>query len=344
MQHLLDRHLHVGRGVVGNGVLDVAREVLGQFFHLLAHALGGGQRVGVRRQHNGEGRRRLAVQAGAELVVVGADLDAGHVAQQHLGAIGVGAQHDLAEAVHGAQLTVGRDRGRDALRFRVGRRADAAARDQDVLARDGLVDLVHAQVEAHQLGGIHPDPHGARRREQLELAHAGHARDRVLHVARDVVGQRRLVQRPILGRQRHDHQEAGTGLLVLQALLLHGPGQLRYHVRHAVLHVNLSQVRVGARREGGGDGGRAVGIADRLVIDQALGAVELVFDDTGDRFRHFLGRSARVGSGDRDGRRGHVGVLRHRHVRDGQHPGQQNEQGDYPGENWSINKKLRHVG
>ncbi|MDT4824452.1 hypothetical protein FQZ97_577000 [compost metagenome] len=193
MDHLFDGHLHVGRGVVRNGVGDVAREVLGQLLHLLAHALRGRQRVRVRRQHDGEGRRRLAVQAGAELVVVRADFDASDVAQQHLGAVGIGAQDDLAEALDRAQLAVGRDRGGDALRIRVGRRADAAAGNHHVLVGDRLVDLRHTQVEAHQLGWVHPDAHGARRGEQLELAYAGHARHRVLDIAGDVVGQRGLV-------------------------------------------------------------------------------------------------------------------------------------------------------
>jgi hypothetical protein len=42
-------------------------------------------------------RRWLAVQARERRIGLAADLDARHVAQAHAGAVGVGAQHDVAE-------------------------------------------------------------------------------------------------------------------------------------------------------------------------------------------------------------------------------------------------------
>src|SRR5690606_41342075 len=49
----------------------------------------------------------------------------------------------------------------------------------------------------------------------------------------------------------------------------------------SVLHVDLSQVRIRARRKCGGDLGLAVRIADGFVIQQPLGAIELVLDHAG---------------------------------------------------------------
>src|SRR3546814_13157791 len=97
-------------------------------------------------------------------------------------------------------------------------------------------------------------------------------------------------------------------------------------------------------RSGGGDRRLAVRVADGLVVKQALGAVELVFDDAGDRLGHFFGRGAGIGGRDGNGRRRHVGILRDRHVGDRQQPGQQDEQAEYQGEYGSVNKDGKRAG
>src|SRR3546814_5668151 len=90
----------------------------------------------------------------------------------HRRAVGIGAQLDVAEGLYRRQLPVDDDRRGGALAVGVGRRAHAAGRDQHVLPADGGIDLGRAEVEAHQLVGVDPDAHGARRGEQLELPHA----------------------------------------------------------------------------------------------------------------------------------------------------------------------------
>ncbi len=74
--------------------------------------------------------------------------------------------------------------------------------------------------------------------------------------------------------QRIDQQEAGGGLLGLDAEGQHGLRHARLGLLQTVLHVDLGQFGVGPRLEGDGDLGYAVGVAGGLEVQQVLGAVE----------------------------------------------------------------------
>ena len=158
--------------------------------------LGRGQRVAARRQLHADADGRLAVQARRGRIGLAAELDARDVAQPHGRAVGVGAQHDVAELLDGGELAVDHHRGGDRLARRVGQVADGAGGHLRVLRADGRVDVGRRQVEALQLGRVDPDAHRALGAEQLRLADAGHALDFGQHVARRVVAQRDRVDRP----------------------------------------------------------------------------------------------------------------------------------------------------
>ncbi len=107
---LLDRGLHGGGDVVGDVPLEARREELGQLLHLGADGARRLQRVAVGGQGDRDAGGLAAVQAGRELVGVAAEFDPGDVAQAHVRAVGIGAQHDGAEIVHGAELALDDDR------------------------------------------------------------------------------------------------------------------------------------------------------------------------------------------------------------------------------------------
>ncbi|MCY1358516.1 hypothetical protein D9M69_450520 [compost metagenome] len=117
--------------------------------------------------------------------------------------------------------------------------------------------------------------------------------------------------------------------------------QARLHGFQAVLHIHLSQFRVSARLEGGLDGGAAQA-ALGFEIQQVIGAVELFLDQADHTLVHGLRRSAGVHGVDFDLWRCNIGVLRHRQLRNGQRTGQQDEQGNHPGEHRAVDKELRH--
>ena len=157
--------------------------------------------------------------------------------------------------------------------------ADRARRDLRVLRADRGVDVGRRQVEADQLGRIDPDAHRALGAEQLRLADAGHALDLGQHVARRVVAQRDRVERRVVGREDREQQEVGARLVDAHALLRHRCRQAR----------RRRATGGSARRPAPGRGwcrsakvsvmlAGAVGLADRLHVDQAGRAVHLLLD------------------------------------------------------------------
>src|SRR3546814_7247471 len=73
---------------LGNVVLDARREEAGQLRQLLAHRIGGGQRIAGGRELHADGGARLTIQPAGEVVAHAADLDVRDVAQTHAGAAG----------------------------------------------------------------------------------------------------------------------------------------------------------------------------------------------------------------------------------------------------------------
>ncbi len=219
-----------------------------------------------------------------------------------------------------------------------------AGRDLGVLRPHRVVDVGRLQAKGHQLGRVEPDAHGTLGAEQLGLAHTGNALQLGLDEAGGIVAQADRVVGRVAAGQRHEQQEVRAGLVDAHALLHHRRRQARRGTRQPVLHLDLGQIDVGAGLEGGGDGTAAVGLRHRLHVDHAGRAIELLLDDRQHAVFQHLGRRARVGGIDDDGRRRHRGVLRHRQLGDGRPAQHHDEQRDDPGEDRPVDEKTReHV-
>jgi hypothetical protein len=109
-----------------------------------------------------------------------------------------------------------------------------------------------------------------------------------------IVAQRHRVEHRVVARTGCEEQEVRIRLVDPHALLHHGLRQARRRAPEAVLHVDLRQIGVGAGLEAQRDAAGAVGLADRLHVDQAGRAVHLALDDADDAVLQRLRRGAGV--------------------------------------------------
>jgi hypothetical protein len=96
-ENLVDALRDGARGVERDGVVQIARETWFHFRHELADLIGVIERVGAGQLIDGQNRRRLSVQASANVVKLRAQLDARDVLEPHHRAVRVLAQDDLAK-------------------------------------------------------------------------------------------------------------------------------------------------------------------------------------------------------------------------------------------------------
>ena len=325
VHHLGDRDFDERRGVIRDLVLNALREVAAQLIHFGADHIAGTQGVRLRCQFDAESARRLAVQAGAVLVLLAADLNPCHIADPDRGTVRVGAQDNIAELLRARQLAFNQHRGGNFLGRAPRQITDAAGRYLRVLAGNRFVDVRRCQVETNEFLRVDPDPHGPFRAILLSLADPFNALDLVHHVARQVVAEGNLIQPAarVCG-QRYQHQEARGDFLHLQALLDNGLWQTRLHRFKAVLHVDLSHFRVGTRLERGRNAGTAQ-TALRLEIQQAVGAVELLLNQADHALVQGMRRRAGVHRIHFNLRRCDHRVFGHGQLRQRQGSGQHNE-------------------
>ncbi len=81
MHHGLDRVAHEDGRVIDDAVIEPVREILLQFLHGRADAIGDFDRVGAGSLEDRNGHGRLVVEQRAQTVLRRVDLDAGHIAQ-----------------------------------------------------------------------------------------------------------------------------------------------------------------------------------------------------------------------------------------------------------------------
>ncbi|MPM80064.1 hypothetical protein SDC9_127109 [bioreactor metagenome] len=317
MHHLLDGDLNELGGVVRRRPLHALRQERLQIGHLVVDQLGRSHGVGGGCQLHGHGDGGLAVQARVEGVGFNAQLDAGHILDAHGGAVGVGAQHHVAELFRRAQLA-GHDDGGAHGGAGDGRGiAQRATRNLLVLCGNGLVHRSNRQTVTLQLGRVHPHAHGAACSEQLRLAHAFQTLHFGQHVAVHIIGNVVTRGGTVRRLERQNHQEVAHRLVDAHTQCLHDGWQTRQRTRQAVLHVHLGQIGVGARLEGHGE--RALSASGRLGlhVHEAFGAVDFPLDKLQHRVGHGLGRGTRIGGRHRDGGRRNRRELCHRQLCDG---------------------------
>ena len=118
-----------------------------------------------------------------------------------------------------------------------------------------LVDNINRrEVIFIQQVAVEPDTHGILRTEQLYIAHAVKAADRVFDVGGNVVGNIILGSAWIIRDKSGNQQEAATGFLNANTLLLYFLWQQRRRQLQFVLHLHLGDIRIGAGLKSERDG------------------------------------------------------------------------------------------
>ena len=274
-----------------------------------------------------------------------AEFDARDVAQAHdLARGGFGAQHDVAELLRdrrGARaaltcISKARAGGR-------GRLADLAGRDLDVLFGQRVLDVHGGDAEIGEPVRIEPDAHRiAALAEDLHVAHAGQALQRIDDLQRGVIAQRDRIDGMVGRGQVDDEDEVRILLLDGHAGLIDDRRQRRGRLRDAILHVHRRDRERIADLEGDGDGRGAVVRTGRRHIGHAGDAVDLLFE----RRRHRVGHDLRAGAGidrgdDHLGRRD-VGKLRDRQQEIADRARHHHDDGDGGGEDRAKGEEADH--
>ena len=316
LDHALDGFGHHWGGVVREYHLHAWREEGLQVADGLAQRLGGIQRVGAVGQFHRQAGSRVAIELGADGVVLAAQGNVRDVAQAYLRTILVDLQQDRLELLGGLQASLADDGGVQLLARHGRQAAKLTGGHLDVLSGDRGLHVHRGQVVVVQLGRVEPDPHGVLGTEHLEVTDTRGPGDRVLHVRHDVVRQVVLGHAAVLGNHADHQQEVLHRLGHADALLLYFLRQQRGGQVELVLHLDLRGIGVGALLEGRGDGHAAVGVTFRGHITQVVDAVELLLDHLDHGVLHGLRRGTRIGHGDRDRGRRDARVLVDRQFED----------------------------
>ncbi len=222
MHHAFDGGGNHRRGVVGINHFDARREERLELGDRLADRCCGVERIATRGKAYPQARRWPAVVLGADRIALRSQLDLGHIAQTHLRSVGIDLQQDFLELLRRLQPGLADDRGVELLGFNCRQAAELAGRHLYVLFLDRRANIHCGQLELLQLARIEPDTHRVLGAEHLKVANAGRARDRVLHIGDDIVGQVEVALLPVLGYQCHHHQEVARRFRHTNALLLNG--------------------------------------------------------------------------------------------------------------------------
>ena len=307
---LLDRGLDELGGVEGHHVVDAGGELLLQLVHPGAHFVRHFERVGAGLQEDAHAHHRLAEQRGAGVVVLGAELDPGHVLDaQHATRAG-GADDDVAELLGGGQAPLGGDGVHQLLAGGGRLLADLPGGVLAVLGGDGVGDIGGRDAQLGHAVRLQPQADRVvEGTEDLGVTHARDALEVVDDVDQRVVGQEQRRPAGIRRGQRGDHQDVVGALLHRHAKLAHHVGQARFGNLDPVIDVDGGHVDVGADLEGRGDRQAAVGRGAGVEVEQVLDARELLLDGAGHRPGEGFGGGAGVGGGDHHRRRGDLGVL-----------------------------------
>ena len=309
MDHGFDRRAHELRRVVLDAVFHALREVFFQFVHLGAHVGRQLQRVGIRCLENTHADGRIIVQQRTQRVAVGAHFHARHVLQVRHGAVRIGAHDDGAKFLGRLQTALSID-GQLEVRVFCRRGADDTCGHLHVLLADGVDDVIGRHAARRHFLRVEPDAHGVvTRAKDLDVAHAGQARQLVLDVEHGVVTQVHVVIALVRRHQMHHHGQVGRRLDGRHADLAHFLGQARQGALHTVLHLRLGLLDVGADLEGHGQHHRAVGRVLRGHVEHVLDAVDLLFERRGDGFGDHFRVSTRILRAHHHGWRHDVGIF-----------------------------------
>ena len=108
----------------------------------------------------------------------------------------------------------------------------------------------------------------------------------------------------------------------------------------AVLHQHLVDVEVGAECKGHGQSQVAVAGRLRNHVEHVLDAVDLLLERGRDRLAHHLRGGAGVGGVHHDGRRGYLGILRHRQGEIGEAADQRDKDREHGREDRPVDEEV----
>ena len=248
------------------------REALGGLFDLRFDQFGGRERVSTGRYGNGHASTGVGIHPTDRRIAFRPQFDAGHVGKADGRAAGIGFEDDRLELIGRLQTRLGRDGGVEHLRGRLRLSADFACGDFGILVGDGRNHIGGDQRKARQLVRIEPDAHGILGTEYVDVAYARRSGESILQVRDKVIGHVLIGAAVRLIIDSDDHQEVGIGLGDAQALLLHLLGQTGKRLLNLILHLHLSDVRVGAFIECCADSDRSARAGRRTEIEQAVDA------------------------------------------------------------------------
>ena len=109
---------HCERGIERDDVVEVRREALGQFLHLLLRSLRRSKRIRAWELVKGNDRGRLAVEPAGDRVVLRAEFDACHILHPQHRAVGIWSDDDLSKLLRALQTPLRTHRIRKFLSFR----------------------------------------------------------------------------------------------------------------------------------------------------------------------------------------------------------------------------------
>ena len=284
------------------------------------------------------------VEATLRRVGLRPELHAGHVLHPHQGAVGLGPHDDVLELLDARQAPLRAHRVGELLALRHRLAADLAGRVHGVLRLQRAHDLAHRDVELPEGVGIDPEPDGVlARAEDLHLADAGDARQRVVEVHVGVVAEEQRVV-GALRRVQHEHSERARHRLDdRDALVDDVLRQLRLGLRVSQVGQHLVVARVGGDVEVHAQLHLAAGgLAGRVHVEHVVDAAHLLLDRRRDRLLERQGVGAGVGRREEDLGRGDVRILRdgkldHRDEADDHH-----EDGDHHRDDRPVDEEPGH--
>ena len=128
-------------------------------------------------------------------------------------------------------------------------------------------------------------------------------------------------------------------------MALHRLRQLRKRARDPVLHQNLREIEIDADLEGDCQRVAAVRTAQGLHIEHVLDAIDLLLDGQRHRVDDGAGTGTRITRGHLNSWWHHIGILRHRQLKQGGSTDDNHQNGDDIRQDWPFDEELgNHIG
>ena len=241
-----------------------------------------------------------------------------------------GAHDDVGELIGGLQPAQRGHRQGELGARRRGLPTQRPRRIGGVLLLHRVADIPHRDAELGHPVGIEPEGHGeVEPAEDERVAHAVEPLDLVHHVELGVVGEVGGVVAGIVRGERGDQEDVGLRLLDHHTLPAHLLRKLRLGHLDGILHVHRGDVLVPIDVEVDLEVHHPGAGVRRLVVEQPVEPGELLLDRRGDRLGYILRGRAGIGRAHLHGRRGDLGIARHRQTAQREQPQEDDDDGDH---------------